>query len=285
MQEIIQILKQGKDKLKEGGINTFSLDAELIMSHVIHESRERILARLVCDISDTDIEKYLNLIDKRVCGCPLQYITNHQEFMSLDFYVDARVLIPRPDTEILVENVINHCKNKKNVVLLDMCTGSGCIAVTLAYYIENIRIIAVDISKEALDVAKHNAKCNNVTDKITFIQSDLFENLDKKDIKSFDIIVSNPPYIESGEIPILSKEVKDFEPKIALDGGDLGLDFYRLISKQSIEYLKDNGKLFYEIGYNQGNNVKNILLDNGFDNINIIRDLAGKDRVVVSVYN
>ncbi|HCC07536.1 MAG TPA: protein-(glutamine-N5) methyltransferase, release factor-specific [Clostridiales bacterium] len=285
MPKIMDILKQGKEKLKDSGINTSSLDAELIMSYVTHESRERILARLVCNIADTDIDNYFNLIDKRAGGYPLQYITNHQEFMSLDFYVDERVLIPRPDTEILVENVIKYCKNNKNVVLLDMCTGSGCIAVTLAKYIENISVVAVDISREALDVAKRNAENNSVADKITFIQSNLFENLDKRYINSFDIIVSNPPYIESSIIPALLREVKDFEPKIALDGGETGVDFYKIISKKSIEYFKRNGRLFYEIGYNQGNNVKNILLDFGFDNINIIKDLAEKDRVVTSIYN
>ncbi|HBY20314.1 MAG: protein-(glutamine-N5) methyltransferase, release factor-specific [Clostridiales bacterium GWE2_32_10] len=281
MNEFMQILKKGKEKLKQSDITTFSLDAELIMGYVTGESRERMLAGLVNEISDDNADRFLDLIDRRASKYPVQYITNYQEFMSLPFYVDERVLIPRPDTEILIENVIKCCKNKKNIVLLDICTGSGCIAISIAKYMEDISIIAVDISNDSLMVATYNADINNVLDKITFIQSDLFESLAKDYMNVFDIIVSNPPYIERGEIPKLSREVKDFEPRLALDGGNSGLDFYRKITKESGMYLKNNGKIFYEIGYNQGNAVKNILVENGFRDIEITKDLAGLDRCVV----
>ena len=195
--------------------------------------------------------------------------------MKLDFYVDENVLVPRPDTEILVEEVINIAKqiNKSKINILDLCTGSGAIAVSIGAYIKNAKITAADISSKALNVAKENAKKNNV--QIELIKSDMFENVTGK----YDIIVSNPPYIETKTIRSLDKDVQN-EPIIALDGGDDGLDFYRIIAYNADKFLKEDGKIFVEIGYNQKESVMKIFNTN-FTNITCVKDLAGNDRVII----
>lgn len=191
--------------------------------------------------------------------------------MKLKFFVNNNVLIPREDTEILVQEAIS--LNKKSI--LDMCTGSGCIAISLAKYIDGSFVEAVDISENALKLAKKNAKFNEV--EVNFINSNLFENVFKK----YDLIISNPPYIPSVDIEDLQSEVKN-EPHIALDGGDDGLDFYRQISKDAINYLTDDGVLMYEIGFDQADSVSTILQECGYENIRVIKDFGGNDRVVVA---
>ncbi len=274
MKTIRELLKHAKEQLKTAGIPNYSLDAEVLMSYVINMPREKFLIRLEDTIDETE---YIGLVNKRSTRYPLQYITHYQEFMSLDFYVDENVLVPRNDTEILVENVLKYCKKDENLIILDMCTGSGCIATSLAYYIKNIKILAADISKAALRVANKNAQINGVSAKIDFIESNLFSEINDKKL---DIIVSNPPYISKNEINTLDIAVKDHEPRLALDGGDDGLDFYRLITEQGKEFLKHKGAIFYEIGCNQAESVTNILKNNGFEKIEVIKDLAGLDRVV-----
>ena len=223
-----------------------------------------------------DEEKYFQYINKLKNGIPLQYITNNQEFMKLNFFVDENVLIPRADTEILVEEVISLANDDKNKIL-DVCTGSGAIAVSLAKYIKNSNVMAIDISKEALKIAEKNAFNNNVN--IKFIESDLFNNLEEND---FDIIVSNPPYIRENVINELSIEVKH-EPKIALDGGKDGLDFYRKLSSESYKYLKEDGYLCLEIGYDQKNEVIEILKnEKKYKNIYSKKDLFGNDRIIIA---
>ncbi len=225
------------------------------------------------------VNKYNENIDKLIKYIPLQYITNHQEFMKLDFYVDENVLIPRSDTEILVEEVINQCsKNEeKQYKILDLCTGSGIVGISLAKYIKNCEVVCADISKKALEIANKNAKNNNVNN-IKFIYSNMFSNIKDK----FDIIVSNPPYIKREVIEELEKEVQN-EPHIALDGGIDGLDFYKIIINQAYDYLNDTGGLFLEIGYDQREEVTNLLKKSGkFGNIYSKKDLYGNDRIVVA---
>lgn len=209
-------------------------------------------------------------------GMPIQYITNKQEFMGLSFYVDENVLIPQPDTEILVEEVLN--KINKQDKILDLCTGSGAIGISLAKNTENIKIYMSDISEKALEIAQRNITKNKVEERCELIISNMFENIYSK----YDIIVSNPPYIESEEIKILPKEVRS-EPIIALDGGFDGLDFYRIIANEAYKYLKENGILALEIGYNQKEKVIDLLNKTGkYKDIYCKKDLGGNDRVVIA---
>lgn len=235
------------------------------------------------EIPEDKIIEFHNGLEKIKDNTPIQYITNHQEFMKLDFYVDENVLIPQPDTEILVEEVLKYVnqidKTKSSKIkILDLCTGSGAIAVSLAKYIDNCEITATDISNKAIQIAKLNAEKNLVHTKINFIESNMFENLPKT---QYDIIVSNPPYIETETILSLSPEVQK-EPLLALDGGCDGLKFYKIILKNYNDYLVQNGKVFLEIGYNQKEMLFN-LLDLTKQNINpkCIKDLSGNDRLII----
>ena len=245
---------------------------ELVINHTQEISEEKI----------NDFEIGLEKIKK---GYPIQYITNHQEFMKLDFYVDENVLIPQPDTEILVEEVIKYCAelSQKNQLssplkILDLCTGSGAIAISLAKYIENCEITATDISNKAIQIAKLNAEKNLVHKKINFIESDMFENIPTT---NFDIIVSNPPYIETEVIQTLSTEVQ-MEPYIALDGGHDGLDFYKKIINNTENYLNPNGNIFLEIGYDQKDKVFDLIKQHNPKITPIcIKDFGGNDRVIV----
>ncbi|HKL43029.1 MAG TPA: peptide chain release factor N(5)-glutamine methyltransferase [Clostridia bacterium] len=221
------------------------------------------------------------LVNKRLEGKPLQYIIGSEEFMGLNFIVTENVLIPRQDTEILVEEIISRFKKESNLQILEIGTGSGAISVSLAKFLKKSKIVSLDISRKALSVAKLNAKKNHVADQITFIESNLFEDLTEEE--SFDIIVSNPPYIPSMDILELQREVKDYEPMLALDGGEDGLEYYREITKKSVDYLKKDGLLAYEIGYDQGIDVLKIL-KNDFHHIEIIKDLQKHDRVVLGYH-
>ncbi len=228
-------------------------------------------------LKEAERDSYFDAIKRRIAGEPLQYITGSQEFMSFDFLVSSDVLIPRHDTEILVEAVIQAVKDKESITILDIGTGSGCIAISLAHFIKSSSVTAVDISKGALEVARKNAGRCGVEDRITFIESDLFSNIS---MSEFDIIVSNPPYIPDEDIETLESQVKDFEPRSALDGGKDGLDFYRRITKDSVPFLKRNGLLAFEVGFNQSQDVVEIMKDS-FKEIKIEKDLAGIERVVM----
>ena len=276
---IKEILSKGTFMLKDNDIENPKLKARLLLQFVLDKKREYLIIYDNKNVSKVEEEKYFNVINKILSGIPLQHITHHQEFMKLDFYVNEDVLIPRPDTEILVEEVIKIAKKFKEPVILDMCTGSGAIAVSLAKYISNAKVYAIDISEKALEVAKKNALANEVGDKIEFIQSDLFENIEN--IK-FDIIVSNPPYIKEDDIQYLDDEVRK-EPILALDGGADGVKFYREITKNAYEYLKYNGYLCYEIGYDQKIDVIEIIEnENKYKNTYGLKDLYDNDRVVVT---
>lgn len=220
----------------------------------------------------------MRCIDKIINGKPIQYITNEQEFMKLKFYVDENVLIPQPDTEIIVEKIIDEFKDKE-VKIFDLCTGSGAIAISLAKYIKRSKIFATDISNKAIQIAKLNAEKNLVHKKIDFILSDMFKNIEKD---TFDIIVSNPPYIKTKDIANLEKSVQN-EPNIALDGGEDGLKFYKIIAENAYKFLNNNGKLYLEIGFDQKKDVINLLeKNNKYKEIACIKDLACNDRLVIA---
>lgn len=275
-------IRKGMITLKTNNIEEPNLKSRLLMQYILNKSRQYLLTHDNEELTKTQEKAYFENIEKISKGIPLQHITHSQEFMKMNFYVNEDVLIPRPDTEILVEEVINICKKKRNVKILDMCTGSGVIAISLAKYIKNSEITAVDISPSALRVAKLNAKNNEVEDKITFIESDLFQNIKKE---KYDIIVSNPPYIKKEVIKLLDKEVQK-EPYIALDGGKDGLDFYRKIINQGFEYLKFNGYLCLEIGYNQKEEVIDIInSEEKYSNVYAKKDLAGNDRIIIAEIN
>lgn len=273
--KIIELLNYGKIYLKED--DEGSLKAKILLEHILKVEREYIITHYEDIVSETQITLYQSKLEELKRGKPIQYITNHQEFMKLDFYVDENVLIPQPDTEILVEKVIEILKDKGNTCsVLDMCTGSGAIGISIAKYIPKADVYVSDISRPALKIAQKNALKNEV-ENIHFVSSDGFKNINKKD---FDIIVSNPPYIETDIINDLPEEVKH-EPHLALDGGKDGLDFYRIFSVQSPLFLKPSGYLCLEIGYQQKGEVCK-LLKNNFKNIKIFQDYGGRDRVVIS---
>ena len=279
---IRETIRKGMIMLKNNNVTEPNIKARLIMQYVLNKPREYLL------IYDKELVmlrqevNYFKAIKKLCQGIPIQHITHRQEFMKMTFYVDENVLIPRQDTEILVEEVIKIAKKTNSKKILDLCTGSGAIAISLAKYIENSQITAVDISNKALNIAKINSKNNNVEDQITFIESDLFKNLPKE---KYDIIVSNPPYIKKDIIKKLDKEVQR-EPKIALDGGYDGLDFYRKIIGQADEYLKFHGYLCFEIGYDQKEEVEEIIKEQGkYIETYCKKDLCDNDRVIVTKLN
>ena len=279
---IYQAIKKGMIDLKVKNIEEPKLKARILMQYILNKERQYILVHDNEELTKEQLEKYFLCIKKIASGIPLQHITNLQEFMKLNFYVDENVLIPRPDTETLVEEVIKISTKVRAKKILDLCTGSGAIAVSLAKYLENVQITAIDISNKALQVAIRNAKNNNVEEKITFIESDLFTDIAKE---KYDIIVSNPPYIKSNVIPNLNEEVRK-EPYIALDGGIDGLNFYKKIIKNGYEYLKYKGYLCLEIGYDQKEEVEQIIKNDGkYFNTYSKKDLYGNDRIIVTQLN
>ena len=281
--DIKTILRKGTDILKAVNNQSAVTDSRVILSYVLNCGNVFLYSHSDYMLTECEMKKFKELIQLRSEGTPLQHITGCQEFMSLDFTVNSNVLIPRQETEILVETLINYANNLKttdkikHIKILDIGTGSGCIAISLAFYIKNCYIEAVDISGDAINLAKHNAALNGVDNRITFILSDLFEDIGNN---KFDIIVSNPPYIEKKQIDNLQTEVKDYEPILALDGGADGLDFYRKIIGKAVYYLNNNGLLAFEIGYNQAKDVT-CLMEQNFSKIEVIKDLDKNDRVVM----
>ena len=276
---IREALNKGMIILKSNNIESPKLKARLLLQYILKKTRQYLIVYDNEEIPKKEQWEYFVNIEKLVQGVPLQHITHRQEFMKMDFYVDENVLIPRPDTEILVEEVIEIAKKIKNPIILDLCTGSGAIAISLAKNIKDVKIYATDISEKALEVARKNAKDLGVNEKIEFIKSNLFEKIDKT---KFDIIVSNPPYIKKEDISYLSEEVQK-EPEIALNGGEDGLDFYRKISKQALEFMKLGSYLCFEIGYDQKIDVMEIIeKENRYIDTYSKKDLYENDRIVVT---
>lgn len=306
LQELIQNSKHELDSLN---IEEADIKLKILIEYVFKISKEKLILKYKDEINNKKVEEFRNLLKKLENGIPIQYIINNQEFMGLNFYVDEDVLIPQPDTEVLVEEVIKYCNelrnnepedketnkdykeniekepiinkedkniNKKTIKILDLCTGSGIIGISIYKYLENVEIYASDISQKALNIAEKNTNLNNA--KINFINSDMFENIH---IKDFDIIVSNPPYIESKVIKSLSKEVQN-EPKLALDGGEDGLKFYRSILENANDYLRKNGAIFLEIGYEQKEKIEEILKSYKiYKETKCIKDFGGNNRVII----
>ncbi|MEE0768901.1 MAG: peptide chain release factor N(5)-glutamine methyltransferase [Clostridia bacterium] len=306
LQELIQNSKHELDSLN---VEDADIKLKILIEYVFKISKEKLILKYKDEINNKKVEEFRKLLKKLENGIPIQYIINNQEFMGLNFYVDEDVLIPQPDTEILVEEVIKYCNelrnnepedketnkdykeniekepiinkedkniNKKTIKILDLCTGSGIIGISIYKYLENVEIYASDISQKALNIAEKNTNLNNA--KINFINSDMFENIH---IKDFDIIVSNPPYIESKVIKSLSKEVQN-EPKLALDGGEDGLKFYRSILENANDYLRKNGAIFLEIGYDQKEKIEEILKSYKiYKETKCIKDFGGNNRVII----
>ena len=272
-------INQGVIMLKNENIESPKIKARVVLEHTLKKTREYLIVYDKKEITDKQRDEYIRNIKRLIQGEPLQYITGMQEFMKLKFLVNKNVLIPRQDTEILVEEVIKIAKDFESPEILDLCTGSGAIAVAIAKYIENAKVTAVDISKDALEIAKKNARFNGVSKSIEFIESNMFKKLKAR---KFDIIVSNPPYIPSSEIKLLPKDVQN-EPAIALDGGKTGLDFYNLIAEEGFKYLNKGGFICLEIGYDQRRSVVDILGSNDiYLDTYCKKDLCENDRVVVT---
>lgn len=279
--KIKDILIKANLILKENDIDDANLKTRILLSDLLGKNKEYLMIHNENEIEEGLSNIFFEKIERLKKHEPLQYIINKQEFMGFEFYVDKNVLIPQPDTENLVEEIILLSENlreneKKELRILDLCTGSGAIAISISKLIKNSLVYASDISKEALKIADENSSRNQAN--VLFFESDLFEKI--SELYKFDIIVSNPPYIETNVIKTLSVEVQK-EPEIALDGGEDGLDFYRKITKEAKKYLNTNGYLAFEIGYNQRENVERILEENGYKNIYSRKDLSGNDRIVV----
>ena len=280
-----ELYEKGKSALATAGIDEAELDARLLLEFVCGTDRNTLLVHGDRDVTPQEEADYIMLLHKRESRYPLQQLTGVQNFMGLDFCVNEHVLIPRQDTEILVEEVLQNLHDGMHI--LDMCTGSGCILISLLHYSNNCTGVGADISTEALEVAKKNAarllegEIRSIPDmdgvhEIELIKSDLFENITGQ----FDMIVSNPPYIQTSVIDTLMPEVRDHEPRLALDGSEDGLLFYRKIVQESVIYLKQGGMLFFEIGYDQGEAVSQLMEQSGFLEVRVIKDYGGLDRVV-----
>ena len=273
--------EKGSRILNEAGIEESTLDARLLLEAVCGTDRNDLLVHGEQPVAPEAEEKYLNWIRQRAEHIPLQQLTGEQDFMGLTFSVNEHVLIPRQDTEILVEEVLKELHDGMRI--LDMCTGSGCILLSLLHYSNDCEGLGVDLSAEALEVAGRNVLKVLPPEKAEhahFLQSDLFEKVEGK----FEIIVSNPPYIASAEVEKLMPEVRDHEPRMALDGTEDGLYFYRRIIEEAGKHLVSSGMLFFEIGYDQGQAVSELMREHGYREVQVVQDYAGLDRVVYGTY-
>ena len=266
-------------RLEGAGLPEPKSDALLLMDYLAGMNRSELFIHGMDELKSDTEKKLLEALSLRLKRIPLQHITGFQSFMGLEIKVNEHVLIPRQDTEVLVEEILK--EGSGGLRILDVCTGSGCILLALLHYMNGCEGVGLDISLEALKVANENSMRLGIP--ATFIQSDVFSGL-SKDGNKYDIIVSNPPYIRSDVIPELMEEVKDHEPMIALDGHEDGLFFYRKIIDESRDYLSIGGKLYFEIGYDQGEEVSNLMTDAGFKYVRVIKDLSGNDRVVTGEY-
>lgn len=272
------IYENGKQSLLRAEIEEADLDARLLLEYVCATNSTTLFAHPEKEVTKEQAERYEKLIEQRCSHVPLQYLTGVQEFMGLTFKVNEHVLIPRQDTEILVEEAMRRLHDGMRI--LDVCTGSGCIILSLLHYSNDTTGVGLDISSKALEIAKKNAEALEKAGRVCFLQSDLFEAVDEK----FDMIVSNPPYIATEVIETLMPEVRDYEPRIALDGMTDGLSFYRSIIEEAGKYLKRGGQLFFEIGYDQARAVSELMKQKHYTEIEVKKDYAGLDRVVYGTF-
>ena len=270
-----ELLKYGETLLQG---EDAALEAWFLFSELFQVDRAGYVLRMNQEAEETAQQQYLAMLKRRLSGEPVAYILGNWEFMGLPFKVSPAVLIPRPDTETLVEAVIDWSRAKKTPIqIADLCTGSGCIAISLAHYIPNSAVCASDLSPEALQIAGENANINCVS--VDFYQGDLWEALPAG--RQYDVITSNPPYIDWKQLEELDTDVIDHEPRLALDGGEDGLIFYRRLAERTAEFLKEDGRAFWEIGYDQGQTVAEIVRQSGLKVVEVKKDLAGHDRVVI----
>ena len=277
MMQILELLKIGSNKLKDNKIPSHELDAELILSKILKKKRENLLVNLGEEAKKCDIKSFNNLISRRSKSEPMAYIFENKEFWSKNFLVNRHTLIPRPETELLSEGVISLFKNKK-IFILDIGTGSGCILLSILSEMKKSKGVGVDISKEAIEVAKKNSKKFQLTKRAKFY----IKSIDKICNIKFDLIVSNPPYIKSSDIKNLSDDIKKFEPKLALDGGNDGLDVIKKVIYKSSSILKRKGMLALEIGFGQYYKVSQILKLEGFSEKLLIRDYSSNIRCIIA---
>lgn len=286
MTSLETLLKGGTKVLEQHEIQEARLDAWLLLEYVTGVSRAFYFAHSDDAVEEKKATAYRKAIAKRAEHVPLQHITHQACFMGFEFYVNENVLVPRQDTETLVEKALEILKGRKSPRILDMCTGSGCILLSLLAFTEEAQGVGADVSPMALQVAKKNADSLGVADRADFVESDLFltpffQEKTGKDMPLYDILISNPPYIRSADIEELMEEVRDHDPRLALDGHEDGLYFYRKIVSEGKLFLKKDGWMLFEIGYDQGGDVSKLMKDNGFTDVQVARDLTGLDRVVL----
>ena len=269
-----EIYKEGEKLLNDSGIEEAALDARLLLEYVCNTDRTTLLAHPEREVSEKEEAAFLELINRRCLREPLQYITGNQEFMGLLFETGTDTLIPRQDTESLVEEAMKDLHD--GMEILDVCCGTGCILLSLLHYSNDCKGLGVDISKEAVELAGKNAVTLGLDTQAEFKVSDMFSAVNGK----YDMLLCNPPYIPHAVIDTLEPEVRDYEPRRALDGGDDGLDYYRILAVRSGRYLKRGAVLYLEIGYDQGEAVKRLFETEGYKNVEVLKDLSGNDRVV-----
>lgn len=279
---IKKILNLARKELKKNQIDTFNLDAEVLLSHVLKKDRVYLYAHEEAELSQKEIKDFLSLLNDRLKRVPVAHLIGEKEFRGLDFKVNSKVLMPRPDTEFLVESSIDLLKiRQEKSFILELCTGSGAVIISILKECENVAAIASDISDDALSIARENADKHKVSDRLDFLQGDLFDPLDKIKLKDkFDLIIANPPYIKTDDIKFLEQEVR-YEPHIALDGGIDGLSFYKKILKEASSYLKKDGFLVFEIGLGQASDICLFAETTDFKIWKIIKDYADIERVLV----
>lgn len=278
------LLNLATKMLKSKEIDTARLDSQLILGKVLNKDKIYLIINSSEEVEKEKEDEFFKLINKRMENMPVRYILGEVDFMGLDFYIEEGVLIPRSDTEVLVEEVLKIIEEGENLYVCDLCSGSGAIGISLAYYRKNIIVDLIDFYEKPEEISKKNIIKNNLENQVKFIKSDLLKE-PIKSLKKYDIIVSNPPYIKEEVIETLMDDVKNYEPRSALSGGNSGLIFYERIVEESKKVLKENGTLAFEIGYDQGDSVSNIMKNNGYIDIKVVKDLAGLDRVVIGRFS
>jgi len=280
---ISEAIAEGARRLAEARIDEARRTAGVLLGHLLGVDRAYLITRSDEQIDDPTYQTYLALIERRAAGEPLQYITGHQEFYGLDFLVTLDVLIPRPETEFLVERVITLAREfrEHSPLIVDVGTGSGCVAVAVAANVPRARLIATDVSYAAVDIARRNASQNGVEDRIQFLTGDLLTPLAERGLEgAVDILASNPPYVDEGKPELIQREVREWEPREALFGGADGLDFYRRLLENGVSYVKPGGHLIFEIGYSQLDSIKGLIEESRWKLVDVTRDLQGIPRTL-----
>ena len=284
MLTVLEALNGASDYLQNKGIKSSRLNAELLLSHILNCKRLELYLSFDRPLQKSEIDSYRELLKRRSTFEPLQYIIGKVEFYGLEFEVNQSVLIPRPETELLVEAVIESVAKDENINILDIGSGSGNISIALAKNIPSCTVVGIDISEEAIETSTRNAKLNGVESQLMFVKKNILNGIEINE-NSFDVVVSNPPYVSVADFVNLDPELRLYEPQIALTDESDGLSFYRNISVLSRSLLKNNGKLFFEIGVGQSDAVKKILIDSDYKNIVIIKDYSDIERVIIGEKN